>query len=182
VTTAEVRKPRRGRESLADMVRSLGLVAVVVVVTLLFVPQLFHPGRSARYPAQNYSDVASGFQQVTGRPALRPVGLPSGWAANAAGLSGSRATEHLHIGFGVPGSSYAGIEESVLPLDAFATSVLGRRGATVTGVVPIAGVTWQQRVADSGEPALTRVSSGVAVVVTGSASPDQLRVLAGSLR
>jgi hypothetical protein len=43
-------------------------------------------------------------------------------------------------------------------------------------------VTWQQRVADSGEPALTRVSSGVAVVVTGSASPDQLRVLAGSLR
>lgn len=181
MTVAEAPRRRRG-QSVGDMVRSFGLMAVVVAVTLVFVPGLFHPSKSQRFPAVDYSDYVTGFHRLSDRAALVPTRLPDSWKANAGRLTGTRRTAHLHIGWAVPGSDYAGLEESVIPAPGFIRSVLGPRGETVTGARRIGGVSWQQRTSARGELALTRTTAGLTVVVTGSASPQQLTTLAASLR
>lgn len=182
MTTTDVTRPKRGRESVADMVRSLGLVGVVIAATLIFVPGLFHPSKSQQFQPVDYSDYVSGFHQVTDQTALAPSSLPSGWTANAGALTGPAAAEHLHIGFATPGSEYAGLEESVESLAAFVPSVLGTRGATVTGSALVGGTRWQTRTSSRGEYSLTRTIRGIAIVITGSATDAQLQQLAASLR
>lgn len=163
------------------MVRSLGLVLVILAITLVFVPNLFHPSHASRYPAQTYSDVTSGFHQVTGQQALVPVLLPSGWKANAATLTGPAAMEHLHIGWATPGSKYAELEESVAPPAAFIAAMLGKAGAAVHGVSVINQAPWQVRTSSRGEYALTRTDGDQVIVITGSAGRQQQRILAASL-
>lgn len=168
------------RQTGLDMVRSLGLIAVIVAISLVFTGYLLHPGKKDLYPAQGYSDYVSGFRQLTGTPALAPSPLPSGWKSNGGSLSRAPAT-HLHIGFVTPGSHYAGLEETDGPGAAFVTQVLGRRGATSAGSAVIDGVTWQRRVASDGDRSLLRTVGKVTVIVTGSATPEQLVALAASL-
>jgi hypothetical protein len=163
------------------MVRSLGLVVAIIAVTLIFVPALVHPNKSERFAAVDYSDCVAGFHQLTGKTALTPT-LPAGWAANAAALTGGRSAAHLHIGWATPKAKYAGLEESVESSAPFVRSVLGQRGATATGRVPINGVTWQTSTSSRGEYSLIDTIDGITVVVTGSASPAQLQLLAASLR
>lgn len=164
------------------MVRSLGLIAVIVGLTLVFVPGLFDPSSSDRFPAVNYSDYLAGFHQVTGKHALAPDPVPSGWRANAGTLTGPASAEHLHIGFAVPGSHYAGLEESVAPASTFVASVLGTQGTHVRGRVSISGAAWRTSTSARGEYSLARTIGGITVVITGSASPAQLQALAASLR
>jgi hypothetical protein len=182
VTSAEVAPPKRGRETALDMVRSLGLIAVIVAITLIFVPSLVHPGKSHRFPAVDYADYVSGFHQVTDKTALSPAPVPSGFIANAGALTGPAAVEHLHIGFATPGSKYAGLEESVGPTTAFLRSVLGASGALPIGHVAIDGVIWQESTSARGEYSLSRVSRGITLIITGSTTAVQQQALAGSLR
>jgi hypothetical protein len=165
-----------------DMARSLGLVAVVVAVTLLFVPGLIHPSKSEKFQAVDYSDYVSGFHQVTHLPALTPSPLPSGWKPNAADLTGPARVEHLHIGFAVPGQEYAGLEESVAPPTSFARSVLGASGAIPVDHVTLDGDEWAVSNSARGEYSLRRTVDGITVIVTGSATSQQLQGLAESLR
>jgi Protein of unknown function (DUF4245) len=182
VTTTEVARPKRGRQSATDMLRSLAVVAGVVAVTLVFVPGLLHPGKSQRFPASSYTDDVAGFRQLSGRPALSPSGLPSGWTANAASLTGAAGTAHLHIGWATPGAHYAGLEESVAPASRFVPTVLGAGLDDVSGHVDLGGVTWRTLTSARGEYSLFATRHGVTAVVTGSAPDAQLRTLAALLR
>jgi hypothetical protein len=164
------------------MVRSLGLIAVIVAITLVFVPGLIHPSHSDRAQPVDYSDDVSGFHQVTGHAALTPGSLPAGWAANAADLTGPASAEHLHVGFAVPGFKYAGLEESVAAPVAFARSVLGDSGAIPIDHVVVGGATWVVSTSSRGEYSLRRTTRGVTVLVTGSATVQQLHTLAAALR
>src|SRR5436305_15315442 len=76
------------KKSLADMARSLGLMAVIVAA-LLFIGAryLIMPGAADRMPAADYSGVVQGFPREAGVAALAPAGLPSSWRANAARLT-----------------------------------------------------------------------------------------------
>jgi hypothetical protein len=177
-----VAKPKRGSETAWDMIRSIGLILVVVAVTLIFVPGLLHPTKSDKFPAVDYSSYVSGFRQVTGHAALVPSPQPSGWKANAGTLNGPKATERFHVGFAVPGTQYAGLDESVGPMSMLVSTVLGKRGLTVTGSTHIDGAVWTTRLSARGEPALTRTVNGVNVVVTGSATGVQLEQLVGALQ
>lgn len=180
-----VARPKSLRDSLLDMGRSLGLMAVIMAAVLLLTPArgLIFPDRNDRMPAVDYSDVVSGFGQVTHVPALAPVGLPSSWRATYANLTGSSAAdERISIGWAAPGSTFAGLDETTGDPASLIASVLGKRGATTSGTTTIAGVTWDLRTSDRGEHALTRTSGGLTVVVTGNARPADLDRLCASLR
>ena len=182
---ARVARAKGVRESVLDMVRSLGLMAVIMAFILLATPArgLIFPDRNDRMPAADYTGVVAGFHQVTGQLALAPVGLPSSWRANAANLSGSSvADERLHIGFATPGSRYAGVDETTGDANALIADVLGARGRAVVGSATIAGARWDVRTSDRGERSLTRTVGDVTVVVTGNARPADLDRLAASLR
>jgi hypothetical protein len=164
------------------MVRSIGLIIAVVAVTLIFVPGLIHPSNSDKFPAVDYSSYVAGFKTVTGQSAFVPTPQPSGWKANAGMLNGPAATEHLHVGFVVPGSQYAGLDESVGGMSSLVRTVLGKPGLAVTGSTQIDGATWQARKSSRGELAITRRANGVNIVITGSAGGEQLELLARSLQ
>ena len=172
------------KKSLADMARSLGLMAVIVAA-LLFVGAryLIMPGSADRYPAADYSSVVHDFPAAAGAKVLAPVGLPSSWRANAARLTHPLpAVTQLHIGWATPGSRFAGLDEATGDPSALLTAVLGARGLDVRGETTVGGVTWEQRVSDRDEQAYTRQVGRVTVVVTGNATDAQLRALAASLR
>ena len=172
------------KKSFADMVRSLGLMAVIVAA-LLFIGAryLIMPGSADRPPPADYSGVVQDFPREAGSPALAPTSLPAGWRANAARLlTPSPGVTQLHIGWAIPGSRFAGLDEATGPATALLTSVLGGPGLTVRGTTTIDGTLWQQRTSARGERAYTRQLGTVTVVVTGNAKDEQLRLLAGSLR
>jgi hypothetical protein len=177
----------RGKSALQtvlDMVRSLGLIAVIVAITLIFVPNLVHPGKSSKLASANYSDDTVGFRQVTHHDALAPVGLPKGWYANGATFANSGTkTAHLHIGWVTPNKKYAGLDESNATAPAFIVTVLGKAGAHVTGQVAIAGASWAERTSGRGERSLTTTTpDGITIVITGSASAVQQQQLAAALQ
>jgi hypothetical protein len=172
------------KKSLADMARSLGLMAVIVAA-LLFIGAryLIMPGAADRMPAADYAGVVQGFPREAGVAALAPAGLPPSWRANAARLMAPAPdVTQLHIGWALPGSRYAGLDETNGAPEDLLRSVLGKPGLAVVGTTDIGGHTWQQRVSALGEHALTRQAGRLVVVVTGNASEAQLRQLAASLR
>jgi hypothetical protein len=174
-------KPKRMSATIFDMVRSLGVLVIVVAVTLVFVPGLLHPSKSQRYQPVPYSDDTQGFQQVTGLPPLVPTGLDKPWYANSASLKYGSKTAHLHIGWVTPTNEYAALEESNTSSSAFIQAELGERGLKTVGAQLIGGLSWAQRVSEQGERSLTCTTGAITVVITGSASQPQLDQLAGAL-
>jgi hypothetical protein len=177
----DVVRPKRTAATILDMVRSLGVMLVVVALTLIFVPGLLHPSKSQRFAPVGYADYVAGFQQVTGLRALVPTGLATPWYANSATLHHSGKEAHLHIGWVTPTNDYAALEESNGATKTFIRGVIGARGLQVTSQVQVAGATWARSVSDSGEQSLTRTTLGVTIVITGSASVVQQERLAATL-
>jgi hypothetical protein len=172
------------KESLVDMGRSLGLMAVIMAAVLFATPArgLIFPDRNDRMPPVDYSSQLSGFGQLAHQPALAPTGLPSSWRSNAARLTRpAGGAVALHIGWAVPGERFAGLDEATGDPQRLIANVLGRRGATVLGTVTIGGVLWQLRTSDRGERSLTRTVGAVTAVVTGNARSADLDQLCTSL-
>jgi hypothetical protein len=163
------------------MLRSLGLVAIVAAATLIFVPGLFHPNKAQRFAGVDYTDYLVGFRQLTNRSPVRPESLPYGWKSNAAALTGTKGTAHLHIGWATPGAHYAGLEEGVITPKAFVHETLGVTMSAVTGSMSIGGKTWQIVTSSAGQYSLIHVGGGVTLVITGTATEAQLQVLAAAL-
>lgn len=173
----------RLRQTMADMGRSLGLVVGLIVLLLLLGPArtLLFPGDN-RQPPVDYRDQVAGFARVADVPAIVPASLPGSWRANAADLTVSkRAGARLHIGWGLPGDRFAGLDETDGDVPALVRSVLGKRGERVRGTRDIAGARWEVRESQRGETALTRSFGAVTVIVTGSAHDDELAALAAAL-
>src|SRR3954454_19328010 len=123
------------------MVRSLGLMAVVVAAMLFIGARyLIMPGSAERPPPADYSSVVQDFPRAAGAPALAPTSLPASWRANAARLiTPSGGVTQLHIGWAVPDSRYAGLDEATGQPNSLLSSVLGSPGLTVRGTTTIGG-------------------------------------------
>jgi hypothetical protein len=168
--------------TLFDMVRSLGVLVVVVALTLVFVPGLLHPSKSQRFAAVGYSDYTEGFKQVSGLDALVPTGLPSGWYANSGALTHQATDAKLRIGWVTAAKHYLALDESNEPTGQFVATVLGSDGLKVVGTVQIDGANWSRRTSDQGEKSIVRTVNGVTVVITGSGTLAEQSTLAGALR
>ena len=159
-------------------------------MTLIFVPGLVHPSKKDKVQALDYSNYLEGFHSLTKLTPLAPSPVPAGWHANSAALTGPLVAEHLRIGFVTPDSKYAGLVQSVGTPAVVIRTLLGKTATTPTGHVTIAGAVWEQRTSLTHEVALTHTfpmtasprSAGViTVIITGSASQQQLQALAASL-
>jgi hypothetical protein len=194
VTSSAPSTRKRGRETVADMGRSMALVGAVVLALFLVVWWQRPEGGAGSSP--RVVDVpgvvaAVGIGDVL--PAWQPEGLSSQWRPTAAwfaaaGESGAPSSGGLLlIGYQTPAGSYAEVRQT----DAPAADVLAdwTDDGQPVGQVEAGGRAWQHyQSADSGRQALVTTRSvadrRIVVVVTGKPGVglDELTELAASLR
>lgn len=177
------RRPPGGSRTVADMLRSLGLLLAIVAVIVVVRGQ--PPGRAVVRtvdPSQAYAGAAHDARY----PLLVPGGLPAGWRVTSARSTATGGTLTLHVGLLTPDGRYAALVESDRPWsDALAG--VAANGPPGLGPVPVGGVTWQRWPASKpGDRLLVRqaapASAVVTYAVTGNASQAELVTLAGSLQ
>lgn len=174
-------KRRRGFETLGDMVRSLGVVLAVVLVTVLITIRT--QGQSVR--VVDYSATLTEARRVAPFTVLAPEKLPAEWRATSGDYSPSQVTGKAgvvlwHLGFVTPAEQYAGMEQSNDQLSELVKTELG--AARQDGTSTVNGVTWQRWSGDHGRRAITLVQDKVPIVIHGTAQWAELEQLAGALR
>ena len=178
----EARRTRaRGPHTVADMIRSLGLVLLLVVVVVLIT---FRPQGQA-VTVVDYRATLAAARSGAPFPLVGPVGLPDSWKATSAYYDpplSNLGVAAWHVGFITTAGQYAGFEQTDGIVSGVLRDVLGDPvdlGRTST----IAGQPWAQWASSAGDRrALVRTARGVTTVVDGSADWAELERLAGSLR
>ncbi|WP_299953813.1 DUF4245 domain-containing protein [uncultured Modestobacter sp.] len=173
---------RMQRFTAANMIRSLLPLLVICLVLVGWSALKYNGGDPVREVDPTSAERA--VAEVAGYPVLVPRGLPEEWRPTSvrtdAGAASAGDPVTLQIGWYTPAEEYAGY---VISDDADAdalTAVLD--DATDDGTEQVGGQTWDRRIAANGETALTRTEGDATLLVTGSASDEELTTLAGSLQ
>jgi hypothetical protein len=169
---------RRGFETVGDMARSIGITLAFVAV-LVFLGARPNP---EAVKVVDYTPQVRAAERTAAYDVLVPRGLPPRWRATSARLhvTDDRAVTELHIGFVTPSDAYAALEESNGPAGEFVTRETNR--GLVDGTLEAAGRTWEKRYRPAKDQrSLVLRTAEVTVVVTGTASYDELARLAAAL-
>jgi len=121
--------------------------------------------------------------ELAGYLLLVPRGLSDDWRPTSlrtdAGQASAGDPVTLQIGWLTPEEEFA---QYVVSDDRDATALTDvLDDATDDGTQQVDGDTWQRLTTERGETALTRTEGTATLVVTGSASDEELQTLAGSL-
>ena len=170
-------KKQRGRETAGDMLRSLGVVMVLVVL-MWFLAQPPDSDEAELRTVDPSADVAAFTADVPAAPV--PTGLPERWRPTSSTLG----AQTLRIGWVTPDGEYAEYAASTLPSEEFRPDMTGAKAERLEPV-QVAGDTWEQYREADGSLSLVR-SYGPTLVVVGTkratAEVAELEVLAGSLQ
>ncbi|GAB2812990.1 DUF4245 domain-containing protein [Actinocorallia aurea] len=144
-----------------------------------------------------YSFDARGFAREADFAVYVPEGLPSGWNANTSRVTGLGEKDSgkknkvltWHLGFATPGGAHAAVVQSDERADGDKgfvrrmTNVPQSGPDQAQGTRSIGGAQWSEYFQkDKNQSSLVLRLDGSTVVVTGTASFDELTVLAGSLK
>lgn len=169
---------KRGTEVVTDMLRSLAVVAVVIVPFWFIIPH----HTKQHVTVVDYSTALNETRRVSTHPVLAPVGLPPGWRATSVSTSGGGSKPVVfHLGFLTPKGQYAAVEQSDGPAAAYLASLEGKAPRSLAPVTT-GPRSWRQLLGADGRRALVSGSGGTMVVVKGTAGLPELSTLAGSLR
>jgi hypothetical protein len=171
-----VAKKDRKKQSVGDMVRSLGLVLLIVV----FVFFLARPpaGDAKKIRVVDPTGDVQAFSQAAPGGAV-PRTMPATWRSTVSKYDPD--IRQLRVGWVTPANHYAEYAAVVHAAPVFVSDITGQ--ATQLGPVDIGGVTWQQYRRDR---AISLVREyGATTVVLGTlrdtATLDELRLLAARL-
>jgi hypothetical protein len=181
-TAASPAMQRAARMSAGNMLRSLGPLVLLCLVIVAFTNLRQKPDERVQTV-----DPASAVQLAAARASYAvqvPTGLDRRYlptsARTDAGNAGTGKPVTLEIGYLTPARKYAGFVESDDPGAQPVRDVLD--GASQHGSVDIAGAAWTRSTTKRGETALSHVVRGVTLLVTGSASEQELTAVAAALR
>jgi hypothetical protein len=172
---------RLQRFTAANMIRSLlplvlGCLLVVGITAIRQNPD--DPVREV-----DTSSAERAVSQLASYQLLVPRGLSDDWRPTSVRTDAGQASPgdpvSLQIGWLTPAEEFAEYVVSDDPEAAALTDVLD--DGTQAGSQQVDGDTWQRLTTERGETALTRTEGTATLVVTGSASDDELTTLAGSL-
>ncbi len=170
------KKKKRGSETAGDMIRSMGLV-MLIVVPLWFLAQPPKSDEQAIRVVDPTADVRAFRAAAPGLPL--PAATPQGWRPTSSTLDPGS----LRIGYVLPANGYAEYAASTAPAAGFLPGITG--DAEQVATFDVEGVPWQQYRDAGGHDSLVRTVGGGTVVVGGVreiATLDQLRTLALAVR
>jgi hypothetical protein len=172
---------RANRLNAANMLRSL--LPLVVICLLIVGWQAF---RSSGDVGVRTVDPSSTVQLAAARASYElqvPTGLDEGYRSTSARTDAGNAEPGdpvtLEIGYLTPEEQFAGFVVSDDRAADPVTAVLD--GAEERGAVDLGGNRWTRSATVQGETVLSREVDGVTVLVTGSASDDELETVAESV-
>jgi hypothetical protein len=177
---------RSSRQTFANMLRSLLPLLVIIVAVVGWTAFRQSPDVDPVKEIDPSSTIALAANRA-GYPVVVPTGLPDGYRPTSARTDAGDAEEGdpvtLEIGYVTPSEEFAGFVVSDDPRADAVTAVLN--DATQVGSVQIGGESWTRstRPHDGDEETvLSRSADGVTVLVSGSASPEELEVIAGAVQ
>ncbi len=162
---------------------AVAMLSCMVIVGLVI---LLTPNRDENaVRTVQYQGELSGLEAVAPYAVQAPEGLPATWYATSSRLTGKPGGPVAwHLGFYTPQKQYAALEQS--------NETPGGDGGFIDrmtsqgrpdGSTQIAGATWNKTFRkDKNQRSLVRSVPGVTLVVSGTASYDELAILAGSLK
>lgn len=173
--------PARRRGGAGDLLRTLVVLAVVLIGVVVFVQAEDRP--SATVQPVDYGVQLRALRGAAPWPVYAPPRPPAGWVANHVRTHLATAADPsylLDLGFYVGSAkAYAAVEQS--DASGWVTTQLGT-DARRTGTTDVGGTTWQTWTASGGRPALVRTVGSSTLVVDGKgASAALVRQLAASL-
>jgi hypothetical protein len=176
--TAPAPGRRRGRETAADMVRSLLVVLALVLVVVAMNAQ---PQPEPKVTRFDYTVALEQAQDSAPYDVVAPVGLPDSWRATSARTGSNGDAVTWHLGFVTPRGDYAALEQSNADPENVLATLVG--DGSDAGRVRIHGAVWRR--VEGGEHAkraLVLDAEPVTTVVLGGASWRELRTLAGAVQ
>jgi hypothetical protein len=177
-TRASAPQRKHGRETAADMLRSLAVI-MLLVVPMWFLAQPPDSDEQRVRVVDPAGDVAAFRAEVPQAPV--PAALPEEWQPTSSTLQAD--PDALRIGYVTPDGEYAEYAASTDERPELLAELTGEKAAQLDPV-QVDGASWQQYRDGDGSLSLVR-SYGPAVVVVGSlrstAQLPELQALAASL-
>ncbi|MEV6956719.1 DUF4245 domain-containing protein [Streptomyces sp. NPDC051183] len=164
----------KGKQTVWDMVRSLVVIGLLVGGIYLCIP---HDDKADPTRVVDYRVEVITARRAAPYPVAAPVGL-SDWRATSVDFVRKDANS-WHLGFLDPHKQYVAVEQSTDTSDKYLGKVTQR--ATATGRTQQVGDTAWERWEGEKYDALVRREQGYVTVVTGTASYEQLGVMAAAL-
>ncbi|GGX40016.1 hypothetical protein GCM10010515_03280 [Streptomyces fructofermentans] len=165
----------KGKQTVRDMVLSLGLIGIVAGFVYIFIP---NDDSEPPLKRVDYRVELLTARRAAAYPVAAPEGLPTEWKATSVRFRGDDF-DAWHLGYHDPDGEYVAVEQSTQRPVTFIEDV--SQGAEDAGTTQrIEGRTWQ-RYEGGRYDALVLREKGTTTVVTGTASFAQLARMAGAL-
>lgn len=163
---------------------ALAMAACMLLVVAIYV--VSPRGDKEALPTVDYGSQLWAMRGDAPYTVFAPEGLPAGWRPNSSRLhgleSGGAEPVAWHLGFVTPSDEYAALEQSNEKASEYVPRMAN--SSKPTGTQQVNGVTWTKyHRKDKKANSLARtLPNGVSIVVTGTASYQELAVLAASLK
>jgi hypothetical protein len=167
----------KGKQSVRNMILSLGVCVLAAGVIYLFIP---HDDTPPDLKRVDYRVELLTARRAASYPVAAPEGLPAAWKATSVRFRGAES-DAWHLGFHDPEGQYVAIEQSAQEKQSVFIDD-ATQGAEDTGDTQRIGDRTWQRYEGERYDALVLKEQGSTTVVTGSASFQQLAEMAGALR
>lgn len=166
----------KGKQSVRDMILSLGLIGLMAGVIYIFIP---HDDSKPDLKRVDYRVELLTARRAASYPVAAPEGLPSAWKATSVRYDGSEF-DTWHLGFQAPDGQYVAVEQSTQRPAVFIDTA--SQGARQTkGTQQIGDRTWRRYEGDHYD-ALVLEDKGATTVVTGTGSFGTLVKMAEALK
>jgi hypothetical protein len=167
---------KRGKQTVRDMILSLGVIVVIAVGIWVFVP---HDDSGDPVKRVDYRVELATAQRAASYPVAAPEGLPKTWKPTSVRYRGDDG-DAWHLGYLDPHEKYVAVEQSTKDPAEFIEHVT--QEARETGAATrINGRDWQPYKGERYDALVLREGKST-TVVTGSAGLAQLRTFAEALR
>ncbi|MCW2749443.1 MAG: hypothetical protein JWR83_553 [Aeromicrobium sp.] len=164
----------RGNPSMGDILRSIGVLALVILAIWGF-GKLFTQTPDTPTPKVDYAATLKSARPAANFELLAPPTLPKGWKATSVRFE----PQSWHLGVLTAGGDYIGLEQVKVSLDRAVDQFA--KGSKAAGTAEIGSQNWDVRKGPDDTITYVRRQAGLTTLVTGDAPRKAVEAYVSSL-